>query len=48
MISDVALFYENDVSTIVAKIDVSKNEIDHPHVKIRGFPTLYLFKANDK
>jgi hypothetical protein len=48
VISEVALNYANDVSTVVAKIDASKNEIDHSYVKIRGFPTLYLFKANDK
>jgi len=31
-----------------ARIDGSKNEIDHPAVRLRGFPSVFLFRAADK
>lgn len=30
------------------RIDGSKNEVAHPSVRLRGFPSIYLFRANDK
>ena len=30
------------------RIDGSKNEIDHPAVRLRGFPSVFLFRASDK
>lgn len=38
-----------DVSTImIAKMDSTENEIDHPSVDIQGFPTIIFFPAKDK
>jgi protein disulfide-isomerase-like protein len=33
---------------VIAKMDSTANEIDVPGVAVRGFPTLYFFKGNDK
>ena len=33
---------------VIAKIDATANEIDVPGVNVKGFPTLYFFKGNDK
>jgi hypothetical protein len=33
-------------SVIVAKMDSTANEVDHPDVQIQGFPTLKFFPAN--
>lgn len=33
---------------VVAKIDATANEIDVPGVAVRGFPTIYFFKGDDK
>jgi len=33
---------------VVAKIDATANDVDHPKVNIRGFPTILLFPANAK
>ena len=30
------------------RIDGSKNEIDHPAVRLRGFPSVFFFRASDK
>jgi len=32
----------------IAKIDATSNEIDVPGVAVKGFPSLYFFKGNDK
>jgi len=32
----------------VLKIDGSRNEIDHTNVHVRGYPTMYLFRADDR
>jgi len=32
----------------VVKIDGSRNEIDHTEVHVRGYPTMYLFRAGDR
>jgi protein disulfide-isomerase A1 len=33
---------------VVAKFDGTSNEIDVPGVAVKGFPTIYFFKGNDK
>lgn len=33
---------------VIAKMDATANEIDVPGVNVKGFPTLYFFKGNDK
>jgi len=30
------------------KIDGSRNEIDHSRVRVRGYPTMYFFRADDR
>jgi len=32
----------------VVKIDGSRNEIDHSRVRVRGYPTMYFFRADDR
>lgn len=32
-------------SVLVAQIDATQNEVDHPSAKVRGFPTLMLYPA---
>jgi hypothetical protein len=33
---------------VIAKMDSTANEIDVAGVEVKGFPTLYFFKGNDK
>lgn len=35
-------------SIMIAKIDATENEVDHPNVDVQGFPTILFFPANDK
>lgn len=35
-------------SILIAKMDATENEIDHPGVDVQGFPTLIFFPAGDK
>ncbi|OQR92802.1 protein disulfide-isomerase [Achlya hypogyna] len=35
-------------SIVIAKMDATENEIDHPKVDVKGFPTIIFFPANDK
>jgi len=35
-------------SVVVAKMDATANEVDHPDVNVRGFPTLKFFPAGAK
>ncbi|CAK4268707.1 unnamed protein product [Aphanomyces euteiches] len=35
-------------SIVIAKMDATENEIDHPKVDVKGFPTIFFFPANDK
>ncbi|RLN96359.1 hypothetical protein BBJ28_00007918 [Nothophytophthora sp. Chile5] len=35
-------------SIMIAKMDATENEVDHPGVDVRGFPTLLFFPAKDK
>lgn len=39
----------SDVTSImIAKMDATENEIDHPNVNVEGFPTIIFFPAADK
>ena len=33
---------------LIAKIDASMNEVAASGIHVKGFPTMYFFKANDK
>lgn len=35
-------------SIMIAKMDATENEVDHPNVDVQGFPTILFFPANDK
>ena len=35
-------------NVVIAKMDSTANEIDVPGLAVKGFPTLYFFKGNDK
>lgn len=35
-------------SVVIAKMDATANEVDHPGIAVQGFPTLYFFPGNDK
>ena len=35
-------------NVVIAKMDATANEIDVPGVAVKGFPTIYFFKGNDK
>jgi protein disulfide-isomerase A1 len=35
-------------SIVIAKMDATENEVDHPGVDVRGFPTIIFFPGNDK
>lgn len=48
VIAELALHYSNDPGISFARIDGSKNEVDHPLVRIRGYPSIFLFPAHDK
>jgi len=39
---------KNVNSVRVAKIDATANEIDVPGLSVRGYPSIYFFKGNDK
>jgi protein disulfide-isomerase-like protein len=48
IVAHTAKFYAADASFKLYKIDGSKNEVSHPKVRVRGFPTIYLFPRHDK
>jgi len=35
-------------SVVIAKVDATNNDVVHPKVNVKGFPTLYFFPGNDK
>jgi len=35
-------------SIMIAKMDATENEIDHPKVDVQGFPTIFFFPKGDK
>jgi protein disulfide-isomerase A1 len=35
-------------SIVIAKVDATANDIDHPAVSVKGFPTILFFPANGK
>ncbi|GAB9463569.1 Protein disulfide-isomerase domain [Globisporangium polare] len=35
-------------SILIAKIDATENEVDHPGVDVKGFPTILFFPGKDK
>ncbi|CAE7262187.1 pdi-2 [Symbiodinium sp. KB8] len=37
--------FEDVDSVVIAKVDATANEVDHPGVNVQGFPTLYFFPA---
>lgn len=45
---DLAKYYERDSKINCYRIDGTKNEIEHPMVRILGFPAIYLFPAKAK
>ncbi|CAM9184744.1 unnamed protein product [Choristocarpus tenellus] len=45
---ELAEMFDSVESVVIAKMDATANEIDHPKVAVAGFPTLYFFPGNDK
>lgn len=45
---ELATLYAHDKSIKVYRIDGSKNEIEFPVLRIRGYPTFYFFSHHDK
>jgi len=33
---------------VIAKVDATANDVDHPNVHVKGFPTILFFAANAK
>jgi protein disulfide-isomerase A1 len=40
--------FADSTTVTIAKTDATANEFDYPGLTIRGFPTIYFFKGNDK
>ena len=40
--------YKSNPNIVIAKMDSVANEIDVPGVTVKGFPTIYFFKGDDK
>jgi len=40
--------FANNDNIVIAKIDATANDIDHPAVHVQGFPTILFFAANGK
>lgn len=38
----------NDLSVQIVRVDVTKNDIIHPKVRINAFPTFYFFSVGDQ
>ncbi len=41
-----AVAASGNTNVVVAKMDATANEVDHPGVNIKGFPTILFFPAN--
>jgi len=39
---------KSNPNIVIAKMDSTANEVDVPGLNVKGFPTLYFFKGNDK
>lgn len=48
LVHDLAKYYERDSKIRCYRIDGTKNEVEHPAVRILGFPAIYLFPAKTK
>jgi len=40
--------FANVNSVVIAKMDATANEVDHPEVNVQGFPTILFFPAGEK
>jgi len=40
--------FQGSKTVTIAKVDATANDIDHPAVNVRGFPTIIFFPANNK
>lgn len=48
VISAVAKLHEKERSILrFYRIDGTRNDIDHPRVKVKGFPVIFFFKGGD-
>jgi len=45
---ELAAKYSKDDNVVIAKMDATANEIDVEGLSVKGFPTIYFFKGNDK
>lgn len=48
VISAVAKLHEKDNSVFrVYRVDGTRNDINHPAIRVKGFPVIYFFKGSD-
>jgi protein disulfide-isomerase A1 len=40
--------FADEDQVLIAKMDATENEVDHPGVDVKGFPTILFFPAGDK
>jgi len=45
---EVGAKFKKNSNIVIAKMDATANEINVPGVTVKGYPTLYFFKGNDK
>lgn len=48
VIEELATYYKHDRRMKIGKIDMIKNDIAHPNVHIRAYPSFYLFLGDEK
>jgi protein disulfide-isomerase A6 len=48
VVEELATYYKHDRRMKIGKIDMIKNEIAHPNVHIRAYPSFYLFLGDEK
>lgn len=46
--AELAAKLKSHKNIVIAKMDSTANEIEVPGVEVKGFPTLFLFKGDDK